>query len=125
MINHNLFSRSFLCFDPDSVRNFSRSHDRYEVTGYEDTTGTNGDATMPPPVQLTKRFQEPINYDSTLEMPSPPMSPLKPYSYPSPSPPLDDSFPKTGEMNYPNVKYYQNQGFNASHYSGDRFQEKD
>ena len=36
----------------------SRSHDRYEVTGYEDTTGTNGDATMPPPVQLTKRFQE-------------------------------------------------------------------
>ena len=64
-------------------------------------------------------------------MPSPPMSPLKPYSYPSPSPPLDESlnenfsngnFPKPREVNYPNVKYYQNQGFNASHYSGDRFQ---
>jgi len=76
-------------------------------------------------VQLTKRFQDPINYDSTLEMPSPPVSPLKPYSYPSPSPPLDQKFAKIADaINYPNVKYYQNHGFSVQDYSQDRDQEK-
>jgi hypothetical protein len=82
---------------------------------YEPTSGA--EATMPPPVQLTKRFQEPINYDSTLEMPSPPISPLKPYSYPTPSPPLDKKNRTDRDGNYPNVKFYQNHGFNLRDYS--------
>ena len=58
-------------------------------------------------------------------MPSPPVSPLKPYSYPSPSPPLDQKFAKIADaINYPNVKYYQNHGFSVQDYSQDRDQEK-
>ena len=117
------------------------------------------DATLPPPVELTQRFQSPLayesnqrprepgGYDSTLEMPSPPISPihspLKPYSYPAPSPspqfelgpstpnqestspqnPLDPvgiisqsgniSSSEAANMNYPNVKYYKNNGINV------------
>ena len=89
--------------------------------GHYDGATSGAEATMPPPVQLTKRFQEPINYDSTLEMPSPPISPLKPYSYPSPSPPLEQKFSKLAEaINYPNVKYYQNHGFSVADYSTER-----
>ena len=124
-----------------------RNYDDYEETAslsgraaihqnYENEFESLGkDATLPPPVQLTQHFQNPISYDprgtevvdkgdrgydSTLEMPAPPLSPLTPYSYPSPSPPPDKSGgDKTvdGENSYPNMKFYKSQGYNVNDYS--------
>lgn len=124
--------------DP-AVRNYEDYEETNSLSGraaihhnYENEFESLGkDATLPPPVQLTQHFQNPISYDptdqkgydSTLEMPAPPLSPLTPYSYPSPSPPPDKTADKSGggvdnhESNYPNMKFYKSQGYNVNDYS--------
>ncbi|CAG5098873.1 Oidioi.mRNA.OKI2018_I69.XSR.g16050.t1.cds [Oikopleura dioica] len=104
---------------------FNTNSENYQI--YESSQGyqqfepkSAADATMPPPVQLTKRFQEPINYDSTLEMPSPPSSPLKQYNYSN----QNGGTPFNETSNFPHIRFYQNKRFEYSRYSTEQKSKK-